>query len=66
MTDLLVRLGDASILKNGGGILVMENGFEWGKGGVDTPLRTTMSSHGTPLHWTYTSTNTLSKSSLPC
>ena len=36
MTDLLVRLGDASILKNGGGgggILVMDNGFEMREGG---------------------------------
>ena len=33
MTDLLVRLGDASILKNGGGILVMENGLEMREGG---------------------------------
>ena len=34
MTDLLVRLGDASILKNGGGgIRVMENGFEMREGG---------------------------------
>ena len=38
MTDLLVRLGDASILKNGGGILVMENGFEMREGGGLIPL----------------------------